>query len=51
MSKLNSFWQSKSDGVIAPTAGYYVDAIRFSKEIESVSQKLNLSRDSWWRKK
>lgn len=51
MLKLNAFWQSKSDGFIAPTAGYYVDAIRFSKEIESVSQKLNLSRDSWWRKK
>jgi ribonuclease HII len=51
MLKLNAFWQAKSDGFFAPTAGYYVDAIRFSKDIESVSQKLNLSRESWWRKK
>lgn len=51
MLKLNTFWQSKSESVIAPTAGYYVDAIRFSKQIEPLSQKLNLSRENWWRKK
>lgn len=51
MWKLNAFWQSKSESAIAPTAGYYIDAIRFSKQIESIAQKLNLSRESWWRKK
>lgn len=51
MLKLNAFWQSKSEYYIAPTAGYYVDAVRFSKQIEVVSQKLNLCRDLWWRKK
>ena len=51
MLKLNAFWQSNSESAIAPTAGYYVDATRFSKQIELVSQKLNLSRENWWRKK
>ena len=51
MNRLNGFWRTKVAGDIAPTAGYYVDALRFAKAIESTALKLGFERDSWWRKK
>lgn len=51
MGRLNEFWGSKVAGGIAATAGYYVDAMRFAKQIEETATKLGLMRDQWWRKK
>lgn len=51
MNRLNGFWQSEVVGGIQPTAGYYVDATRFAKQIEGAVKKLGLAPDQWWRKK
>lgn len=51
MNRLNGFWQSKVVGGIQPTAGYYVDAMRFAKQIEGSVKKMGLAPDQWWRKK
>lgn len=51
MLKLNRFWQSKSKTRISPTAGYYVDAMRFADQIEPISRELKLGRELWWRRK
>jgi ribonuclease HIII len=51
VTRLNSYWQSQLMQPIVPTAGYYVDALRFAEEIKPVVQKLRLSDDEWWRKK
>ncbi len=51
MNRLNGFWQSKVVGGIRPTAGYYVDATRFAKQIDAAVKKLGLAPDQWWRKK
>jgi len=51
MDRLNTFWKSKIDGGIEPTAGYYVDAMRFAGQIESVATAMRLERSLWWRKK
>lgn len=51
MNRLNGFWRAQVTGGVASTAGYYVDAIRFAKEIEKTASQLGLDRDQWWRKK
>ena len=51
MDRLNKFWEIEVAGDIAPTAGYYVDALRFAEQIEGTASKLGLDRDHWWRKK
>jgi ribonuclease HII len=51
MNRLNGFWQTKVVGGIKPTAGYYVDAMRFANQIDEAVEKLGLERDQWWRKK
>ena len=51
MDRLNGFWKTKVAGDIAPTAGYYVDALRFAEQIEDTASQLGLDRDHWWRKK
>jgi ribonuclease HII len=51
MGRLNTFWKSKIVGRIEPTAGYYVDAMRFAGQIESVATAMGLERSLWWRKK
>lgn len=51
MSRLNGYWQRNVLGGVTATAGYYVDALRFAKQIEGTALKLGLDRDSWWRKK
>jgi len=51
MDRLNGFWESKVAGGIKATAGYYVDATRFAKQIDAAVKKLGLVRDQWWRKK
>ncbi len=51
MARLNGYWQANVLGGLAATAGYYVDALRFAKQIEGTALKLGLARDSWWRKK
>ncbi len=51
MDRLNGFWQSKVKEGVASTAGYYVDAMRFAKQIEQTATKTGLSRDQRWRKK
>ena len=51
MGRLNTFWESKIAGGIEPTAGYYVDAMRFAGQIESVATAMRLERSLWWRKK
>ncbi|MCE3014247.1 MAG: hypothetical protein ACK56W_08290 [Pirellula sp.] len=51
MLSLNRFWQSKSAALLVPTAGYYVDAVRFSRDIESIAKANGLSRQQWWRSK
>ncbi len=51
MGRLNTFWKSKIAGGIEPTAGYYVDAMRFAGHIESVAKAMRLERSLWWRKK
>ena len=51
MDRMNGFWRTKVAVGILPTAGYYVDALRFAKEIEGTAAKLGFERDSWWRKK
>jgi ribonuclease HII len=49
MARLNTFWASKFSGPLTPTAGYYVDAVRFANEIESLANKLGFSKSQWWR--
>jgi ribonuclease HII len=49
MLSLNQFWQSKSTTPLIPTAGYYVDAVRFSAEIDSISASVGISKQQWWR--
>jgi ribonuclease HII len=51
MERLNAFWCSKVAGSLAPTAGYYVDAVRFAGQIEATSASMNIGREQWWRKK
>jgi len=51
MNRLNGFWQGKVASGVKATAGYYVDAIRFAKQIDGAVKKLGLDRDQWWRKK
>ncbi|MEQ1826051.1 MAG: hypothetical protein ABL921_08895 [Pirellula sp.] len=51
MERLNEFWSLKVPGGIAPTAGYYVDAVRFASQMDSQAKSLKLDRDQWWRKK
>ena len=51
MDRLNGFWHTRVAGDIAPTAGYFVDALRFAEEIGETASKLGLGRDLWWRKK
>jgi ribonuclease HII len=51
MERLNSYWCGKIPGGIEPTAGYYVDAIRFAKQIGPVAVGMKLDREKWWRKK
>ena len=51
MERLNGFWETKVAGAIAPSAGYYVDAMRFAAQIADTASKLGLDRDLWWRKK
>ncbi|MFY8200154.1 MAG: hypothetical protein ACOVLE_05760 [Pirellula staleyi] len=51
MGRLNTFWNSRVAGGIEPTAGYYVDAMRFAGQIESTASSMLLERSLWWRKK
>jgi ribonuclease HII len=51
MNRLNGFWKCKVVGGVKPTAGYYVDAMRFAKQIDVAVKKLGLATDQWWRKK
>lgn len=51
MDRLNGFWEFKVASDIAPTAGYYVDALRFAEQIADTASKLGLDRELWWRKK
>jgi ribonuclease HII len=51
MLSLNKFWQSKSTKPLLPTAGYYVDAVRFSGDIESIAEAIGISKQQWWRSK
>ena len=51
MARLNGYWQANVLGGVAATAGYYVDALRFAKQIEGTALKMGVNRDSWWRKK
>ncbi len=51
MNRLNGFWQAKVKDGVASTAGYYVDAMRFAKDIERTASQLGLDRADWWRKK
>lgn len=51
MNRLNGFWQSKVVDGLKPTAGYYVDAMRFAKQIDGAVKNLGLATDQWWRKK
>ena len=51
MARLNGYWQENVIGGVAATAGYYVDALRFAKQIQGTALKLGLDRDLWWRKK
>jgi ribonuclease HII len=51
MDRLNSFWAARFPIGIKPTAGYYVDAVRFANQIQGELSKLKWDRDQWWRKK
>lgn len=51
MASLNAYWERESRQQIRPTAGYYVDALRFAEEIDTTSRRLGLSKDMWWRAK
>jgi ribonuclease HII len=49
MARLNRYWQDKFPG-IKPTAGYPVDAARFSSLIQDELQANGFVRDDWWRR-
>lgn len=51
MKRLNTFWSEKVGTALVPTAGYYVDALRFANDIQTIASQLQLPRESWWRKK
>ncbi len=51
MASLNQFWASHANTPLRPTAGYYVDALRFSQEIAPITEKLQIPRSLWWRVK
>ena len=51
MDRLNRFWEIEVAGDFAPTAGYYVDALRFAEQIGETALRLGLDRGLWWRKK
>lgn len=51
MDRLNRFWQSRCSEPLSVTAGYYVDALRFAKQIEKAAETANLPKERWWRKK
>ncbi|XZE35102.1 hypothetical protein SH501x_000587 [Pirellulaceae bacterium SH501] len=51
MASLNAYWEQEAKEQIRPTAGYYVDALRFAEEIDSTAIRLGLARDMWWRSK
>ena len=50
MLEFNRFWQTHVPGM-KPTAGYPGDADRFYRQIEAVAARLNLARESLWRRK
>lgn len=53
METLNAYWADKSEthGYPAPkpTAGYYVDALRFATDIERLATNHGPARSAWWR--
>lgn len=54
MQRWNRFWIERgvTKGIhIRPTAGYYVDAMRFAADVEPLLEELGIERDDWWRKK
>lgn len=51
MASLNAYWEQESHKTIRPTAGYYVDALRFAKEIDATAMRLGISKEMWWRTK
>lgn len=54
MHRWNRFWIDRGAAkelTIRPTAGYYVDAVRFAADIEPLLSEVEITRDQWWRKK
>jgi hypothetical protein len=51
MLRLNRYWQNIVGQSLKPTAGYAVDAARFSKEIEPWVSKLAIAKKRWWRER
>lgn len=51
MASLNDYWQNLATVSLKPTAGYYVDAMRFSADIAKVAEKVGVSREQYWRVK
>jgi ribonuclease HII len=49
MFSLNRYWQERSSVTLRPTAGYYVDAVRFSQEIAPLISQEGFARHQWWR--
>jgi hypothetical protein len=50
MEAFNAYWQTHKPE-LRSTAGYPVDAKRFASEIESVAEKMGITKRDWWRNK
>ena len=49
MHRLNAYWQSQLPNLKA-TAGYPVDAVRFSQNLQAAGLLGNMPREHWWRR-
>jgi hypothetical protein len=50
MAMFNRFWVGRIPG-LRPTAGYPLDAARFRAQIETTARDMDLSPDTWWRRR
>jgi ribonuclease HII len=51
MERFNGYWREVVGPGLKPTAGYAVDAARFTRDIEPWITKLAIEKNQWWRQK
>jgi len=51
MRLFNAFWQSRVDGELATTAGYYTDGRRFARQIDATARRLGIDPRQYLRQR